>query len=94
MLIDRDLIKREDALNCIKKLYAGHTACNMFEALDAVAEYIEELPSAERKGKWIYKNGAVVYPWWECYECSECGARSGMFKFCPNCGAKMEGEEE
>lgn len=55
---------------------------------------IDEVPSAERKGKWIYKNGAVVYPWWECYECSECGARSGLFKFCPYCGARMEGEEE
>lgn len=42
-----DLISRQDALNCINKLYAGHTACNMFEALDTVAEYIEELPSAE-----------------------------------------------
>ena len=29
-----------------------------------------------RHGKWIDRNGAIVAPFWERYECSECGARS------------------
>ena len=29
------------------------------------------------------------------YECSECGDHHGtMWKYCPHCGARMEGEEE
>lgn len=46
-----------------------------------------------RHGKWIDRNGAVVAPFWERYECSECGARSDNSKYCPNCGADMRGEE-
>ena len=87
-----DLISRQDALNCIKKLYAGHTACNMFQALDAVAEYIEELPSAERKGKWIYQ---TQYNRIQCSVCETVYRNTFAPKnFCPNCGARMVGEPE
>ena len=42
-----------------------------------------------RHGQWIDRNGAIVAPFWERYECSECGARSDNSKYCPNCGARM-----
>ena len=45
----------------------------------------------------------VVHAKWICHEpeiglyysCSRCGhnALQGMYKFCPNCGAKMDGEQ-
>ena len=41
-------------------------------------------------GRWIDRNGNIVAPFWERYECSECGARSDNTNYCPNCGAKME----
>lgn len=47
-----------------------------------------------RHGKWIDRNGAIVAPFWERYECSECGARSDNSNYCPNCGALMDGEVE
>lgn len=47
-----------------------------------------------RHGKWIDRNGAIVAPFWERYECSECGARSDNSNYCPNCGALMDGEIE
>lgn len=45
-----------------------------------------------RHGKWIDRNGAIVAPFWERYECSECGARSDNSNYCPNCGARMDKE--
>jgi len=45
-----------------------------------------------RHGKWIDRNGAIVAPFWERYECSECGARSDNSNYCPNCGARMDEE--
>ena len=45
-----------------------------------------------RHGKWIDRNGAIVAPFWERYECSECGVMSGNNKYCPNCGARMDEE--
>lgn len=56
---------------------------------------IKQLPSAQRTGRWIWDD--------EGYHCTECfyhayGNTSevmlGDFKFCPNCGCAMEGEEE
>lgn len=45
-----------------------------------------------RHGQWIDRNGAIVAPFWERYECSECGARSDNSNYCPNCGARMDEE--
>lgn len=45
----------------------------------------------ERTGKWI--EGGIWYQ--THYLCSECGKEvSNLSNYCPDCGAKMEGEEE
>ena len=46
-----------------------------------------------KHGKWIDRNGAIVAPFWERYECSECGARSDNSNYCPNCGARMDEDD-
>lgn len=54
------------------------------QGLDWVPVYhLEQLPSAERRGRWID------------LKCDQCG-QVDMSKpnYCPNCGAKMECEEE
>lgn len=69
-------------------------ACNWMDAMD----YIEDAPTIYaqpvKRGKWIDSgiNGTV--------QCSECKFtdffakrdRVMLFGYCPNCGAKMEGE--
>ena len=63
---------------------------------------IENAPTIEaepvKRGKWIYDN---QFDWYRA-SCSECGYKRvtdikaekwNGWKYCPNCGAKMEGEE-
>jgi len=60
---------------------------------------IEELPTiAPKSGRWIHdgqrQRGGV--DWMHCSECGNTdvfGAKS-MYHYCPNCGARMDGEED
>lgn len=64
-----------------------------------VASNIHALPSVqpERKtGKWMREDGEHVEP---DAICSACGfdwmwSDRGYFKFCPNCGARMDGGQD
>lgn len=89
-----DCISRQDAIdvcNCAIDLWEN---CIGQGALIAVKKKIENLPSAERKGKWIeHENPKDVFS----IECSECGCwflheHLVRNSYCPNCGARMEGE--
>lgn len=49
---------------------------------------------AVRHGKWIWDSG---YGYWECTNCNKYVDKTndltrGKTKYCPNCGAKMDGE--
>ena len=103
-----DLISRQAAIDALDRLcddsciYSKKQrnimcgACSLGGAFDV----IEALPSAqpERKGKWLF----VEYP--DGYyhtECSECGQwfdedvyLKDKWRYCPNCGADMRGEEK
>ena len=72
---------------------------HFINGIETVLEYAENLPAADVApvvhGRWIYKGEYAV--------CTECGGRSGtqydgvepiplMTQFCPNCGAKTDGE--
>ena len=93
-----DLISRQNAIEGVKELFAcadmGNDECD-------IAYMLENLPSADKSaGKWIvnildYKS-----------VCSICGAKETNFiygtemwyglgesKFCPNCGAKMNNND-
>ena len=54
--------------------------------------FLHSLPSAERRGRWIdiTKCGGCSV-----FKCSECGdLQLEESYYCPNCGARMDGEEE
>ena len=63
---------------------------------DAIAT-LKHLPSAERRGRWIYKSELYSYCGRPFYPkiCSVC---NGVFEYttnyCPNCGAKMDEVDE
>lgn len=73
--------------------------------IDAIIDTIENLPSVtpkQRTGHWV-EIGDEPYDTWECDNCGFVIDGSGcvdpeeyrdIYKYCPNCGAKMEGESE
>ena len=93
-----DLISREQAIEEIKSVFEWHDVVTV----DRLVEHIKALPSAQKTGKWIKKSDTNPYytTWW--YECSECChtplydryRQEELTDFCPNCGARMECEEE
>lgn len=67
--------------------------CRYYEPKSTVA--CEHYSAPVHHGHWILVNRPVDLIDWE--ECSVCGYENfyfSRFKFCPNCGAKMEDEEE
>lgn len=57
----------------------------------------EELPSTQRKGKWIpsFERWGDILTTVDGYTCSECSVfNTDKDNYCPNCGADMRGEED
>ena len=67
--------------------------------IESVLEYVENLPAADVApvvhGEWLLRHiGAGHY--WECSVChtNPCIYVTEHTKFCPNCGARMDGGNE
>ena len=66
--------------------------CNACEVCSWYPHYGCEFKIAEPKtGKWV-RHELWDAPWYTCSECDFHGRND--YKFCPNCGARMRGEEE
>jgi len=88
-----DYIKRSDA-----RAYVSHAYNKGLNLM----EYIDEIPAADvepvRHGQYIgtefdgYADGNPVYYEWKCSECN-CVFEDDepKYRYCPNCGAKMDG---
>ena len=63
----------------------GITVLSVANHKQATVDLLENLPSAERRGKWI---GTLMG--WRCSVCGEEQDYSVHFKHCQNCGARME----
>ena len=95
-----DYISREAAVKIAQKYgLANGSALGRHTGLaDCIAIEIEGLPAADvepvRHGRWGKKQGGF----WEFAACSLCGEKTptvGIIpNFCPNCGAKMDLEDE
>lgn len=92
-----EYISREDVLKKAKSSILVPTDnewdCGYNTAMAEMQGFIKQLPAADVQ--------PVDYAEWVCHEpeiglyysCSRCGhnALQGMYKFCPNCGARMKG---
>lgn len=92
--IDADALERE-----------GWSLCRTFQKDECTMVYEVKKPSdfpaiEERKtGKWIIEpydveNDIWVHRCGECMKVAMLGSKKSRFNYCPNCGAKMEGEEK
>lgn len=95
-----DTISRQAAIDAIeneqKKIMRSDWAIDQakFSAMSEIRALIADLPSVstEKTGRWE-KHSYFK----DAYICSACNTGGNMvykdFKYCPNCGAKMEVEE-
>ena len=90
-----DLIKREDAIKELSKVFANCEPCDKEEASDIAVTTIKELPSADRpQGEWLDYNGKPTTADYS-GTCSVCGTWSEyLLNYCPNCGCRMRGADD
>lgn len=99
-----DFIRREDALFAIRKAERGGSMTALTRLERAYTE-IREMPAADVaevvQGQWEgegdgYADGEIVLDVWYCSRCGYCiddGTDNPdcLPKYCPGCGAKMNG---
>ena len=100
-----EYIEREALMRRIKEIHCAE--CDSYHGVrcracwvDDTLDYIDSESAADvspvRHGRWVDRivdENEVIQPWMQRYYCSECleGGNQSWFKFCPNCGAKMDG---
>lgn len=91
----RDLISREAAIKaiCTQGTSAerdGQYVISLATAKQRAVDILESLPTIDpvKHGRWVMQGTA--------YGCSLCGegAIHPFHNYCPNCGARMRGEED
>ena len=100
-----DTISRQAALDAVDERLVANNYSNvaLVSELNRLYGILARLPSAERRGRWINGNegkwNAVIVP-----KCSICGETfyemnvningEYTYNYCPNCGAKMDEEND
>ena len=81
---------------CQYLVCGSYAYCNkkriMIDAADAIEALQAQLP---KRGEWIYKPKDAIEMMFTLPKCSVCGHESSdANNYCPNCGAKMEVQDE
>ena len=83
-----DLISRSAFIEYVREEFGDYG--------EELVGIITECPTVEAEpvvhGEWEVDNG-VLFPVYRCSKCN-CATALGKTKFCPNCGAKMDGKSK
>ena len=98
-----EYISRETMINLLQSM-ADNAEANGFsydrEVIEAVRVTLAGIPAADvapvRHGQWIVKGYVCGETEYQCSECKETEWRTSAsrLKYCPFCGAKMDGERK
>lgn len=103
-----DLISREAAIEALNsnpniRTIRGNVSGIWINLLDVIVE-IGRVPTAKpvRRGKWVAADGMMPPEYHGKKRCSICAqfamhdlyGRERLSHYCPNCGAKMDGDEK
>ena len=85
-------MKIEEAIETLHNIVGCCSSDPEYVALETLISALKERHSA-RHGRWIPHKTIYRTPFATNYDCSVCGKESFYTRYCPNCGAKMDEEE-
>ncbi len=95
---EKEYIEKDKALNAIECIDISD--CTDIDDIFTEAERaIDDLPTADvaevKHGEWKIVDSDLGWVDGKCSACgyTDCFYESGFYKFCPECGAKMDGKE-
>lgn len=93
-----DYISRQAAIETIRNL-DDYTCTQKAVILGDAMNVIAKLPSADvqpvRRGQWAEENGFIYCPFCgDPWGAPGCESMVKSFNYCPNCGARMDGERK
>ena len=97
--MDNDLISRQATIDFIKEhsypVRYDNTSIEQGMTVTGIEQALNEMPSIQpnqKTGRWEHDGGHFANRW----ICSQCGYKfyfeKSEAKYCPNCGAKMESD--
>ena len=98
-----DLISRKEAIDILynyKRMLFDGVSDPVIYGVQGAIEVIKTVPCAVSVGEWIWHEDEDICNCSECeFEidatgCIEPMEYVGVFRYCPNCGAKMDGERK
>ena len=84
-----DLISRQDAIDAISAILDNPNHAEFLYG-DEICKTLQDLPSAERRGRWEFNIDDEEWSWNVPFKCTQCGGWNNReTPYCPHCGAKM-----
>lgn len=93
-----EYIEKEQAIETIKKVlpiipHSCSKTNNYLRWISVLSEAWNDIPSADVHPV-VHGHWELLYWAFDYYRCSECGFEQRLeeFSYCPNCGARMDGD--